>query len=803
MTAQNSVGETPESNDLLAAYAARAGARDEMLNPDGTVKPVWRDFMAHLGRLSPQDLSRRFARGDQYLRDAGVLFRQYDDTVSSEREWPLSHVPVILEEREWAGISAGLIQRADLLEQVVRDFYGPNDLVRSGHLPATLLGQNPAWLRPMVGVTPPGGNFLNFLSFEIGRGPDGKWWVISDIVEAPSTAGFAIENRVALSRVYPNHFAKAHVHRIAGFFQALQQTLFDLKAGAPGQTAMMSPGPMNQNYAEHAYLARYLGLLLVEGEDLIVENGQVMVRTVAGPRPLSLLWNRVPQSMTDPLELTSDSLIGTPGLIDAIRRGSLRTLNALGAGVLETRALMAFLPRIARERLKTELMLPNIATWWCGHEAEQSYVIANCERMMIGSAFSTVPLLADPATMVFDQPGTDARRDKITALLRESGRELVGQESVTLSNTPVHEDGALVPRPLCLRLFLVRTRKGWEVMPGGYARVSAGDDPKAFAMQRGGRVADVWIVSDSAVPRTSLLTVEETMAGDRPAEIALPSRAADNLFWLGRNVERAELNMRLFRAYFARLGDGAEPGAPLMKMLRGTLMIGVKGDTPAAMAASFADPLEMALQSATKIGDRFSPDGMKSLKELVRSCRAFRARLDEGGESPTEVSLLLRQITGFSGLVHENMYRSNGWRFLSLGFSVERAGAMTRLLRHLTTGKAPDGSLDLLLELGDSIVAHRARFSILAHAHSVLDLLSLDMRNPRAVRYHLSRAREHVGELPSNRRDHVLGPSARAILRLDTDLATATPADLTAERLEAMERAIWAFADTLTEEFLV
>ncbi len=787
---------------MLEAYARVAGNRDEMLGADGLVKPAWEPFIDHVSNLPPDGLADRFARGDQYLRDAGVLYRQYDEAVSSEREWPLSHIPVILDEDEWQEISAGLIERADLLEEVVRDLYGNNDLVASGQLPATLLSQNPAWLRPMVGVRPAADNFLNFLSFEIGRGPDGRWWVISDLVEAPSSVGFALENRVAMGKVFPNYFANTNVHRLAGFFQTFQKILFDMRGGSEGAIALMSPGPMNQDYAQHAYIARYLGMLLVEGEDLIVQDGRAMVRTVAGPEPLSLLWNRVPGILCDPLELDPDSLLGTPGLLDALRRQSLKTVNAIGSGVLETRALMAFLPKVARARLGRDLRMPNIATWWCGHEAERDHVIANRDTMMIGSAFSTVPLMASPdgTALPSEIDGSDA--DRITGLLQNSGRELVGQEAVTLSTTPTFENGAFVARPMCVRIFLGRSSTGWQVMPGGYARVSAGNDAQAFAMQRGGKVADVWVVSNRPVPKPSLLATDAATAMRRSSRTALPSRAADNLFWLGRYVERAELNMRLFRAYFARVSDGASHDTALLAYLRTRLMDDVE-PTVSAIAERFGAPLNHALHSATKIGDRLSPDGMMALRGLVTMQRALEGRQLSTLEIPREISVLLRQVTGFAGLVHENMYRSNGWRFLSLGMSLERAALMSRLLAQLTAPEAPDGALDLALEIGDSVVTHRSRFSILADRTSVLDLLALDDQNPRAIRYHISRARRHISQLPGDAEGHALTQVARMVLTLETRLATEEASSFLPDVLMQVERDIWELSDALTVAHLV
>lgn len=767
-----------------------------MLDRSGTVKPIWQNFLTHLQSLSDQDLSHRFLRGDQYLRDAGVLYRQYNETVSEERDWPLSPIPVLLSNAEFTDISDGLIQRAELLEHVVRDLYGPATLVSSGQLPATLLTQNPAWLRPMVGVTPASGHFLNLLSFEIGRGPDGKWWVISDLVEAPSTAGFAIENRVAMSKVFPNFFAKANVQRIAGFFQDFQQQLFDLRGKSEGQIALLSPGQGNQNYAEHAYIARYLGLLLVEGEDLIVQDGRVMVRTVAGPKPVSMLWNRVPSALCDPLELDQASLIGTPGLVDALRRQRLNMVNSLGAAVLETRALMAFLPKIARQHFGEPLKLPNIATWWCGDPAKRDHVIANRDRMIIGSAFSTAPLMASTRT----EGPQDAR--SITDLLNQSGRGLVGQEAITLSTTPAYEQGALVARPMCIRLFVARTGDGWQVMPGGYARVSAGDDAKAFAMQRGGKVADVWVKGSNPAQTPSLL-VSGSAATRRPsARAELPSRAADNLFWLGRYVERAEHNMRLFRAYFARINDGATADAPLLAYLRARHLDGVASD-PNAMAQRFEGPLEAGLTAARRIGDRFSPDGMMALHALVATTTGLKKKVVPPEDISKEISVLLRQITGFAGLVHENMYRSDGWRFLSLGISLERAANMAHLLAQLVDPAAPDGALDLALEVGDSVVSYRARFSILAHPSAITDILGTDHQNPRAIRYHLSRAKWHISELPGQNNGHVLSDVSRRILLLETQLSASAPSALTPEVLLKIQHDIWAIADALTQAHLV
>lgn len=790
----------PEAK-LLRAYRTEAGVADELFMPDGTLRPVWRRFIHHLARLSPEAVAARFARGDRYLHDAGVFYRKYESEGAPERDWPLSHIPLMIHESDWRIISEGLVQRAELLESVARDLYGQNRLVSGGHLPASLVAQNPAWLRPLVGVKPAGGSFLNFIAFEIGRGPDGDWWVLGDRTEAPSGAGFALENRVATSRIFPNFYAQSDVHRLAGFFRGFQAALEAMAGVREGRIAILTPGSMNDAYFEHTYIARYLGFLLAEGEDLTVRHGQVLVRTVDGLKPISALWRRLDAGTCDPIELDPRSALGTPGLVDAVRQGGVHMVNALGTAILETRAFLSFLPRICQALRREPLKLPNIATWWCGGWREREHVLAHADRMMIGSAYSTrLPFDAADDTVLGSHYQTEGE-DGLARHLALHGRDLVGQEAVTLSTTPVWHSGGLVPRPMVLRVFLARTQSGWQVMPGGYARIGTGPDTMAITMQQGGTVADVWVVSDTPVSRTSLVT--SAAPGTRRQEAgALPARAADNLFWLGRYVERAEGNMRLFRAYHARLAEGLTAEEPLPTTLRQLISPGTRSRASSVLAQSFELPLYAALTCGSRVRDRFSVDGMMALRDLVQTARKFSAQTVVSDETPQRVSVLLRRITGFSGLVHENMYRSIGWRFLSLGMSLERAATMALILAELADEDAPDGALDLLLEVGDSIMSHRARYSGTASPASVVDLLALDDDNPRAILYHLTRTRDHVDELPGSSEYGRLGPVPRLALQLHTRLAVESPASLTPAKLLGLRRGVWRLSDLVASTYM-
>lgn len=777
---------------LMGDYTPVPGVPDEMVDAQGQIRAPWRALMEHLGALTPGEVQLRFSRGDQYLRDAGVYYRHYGKGDVATRDWPMSHVPVILSEEEWQELSTGLIQRAELLEAVMADVYGANTLVRNGDLPGTLLASNPHWLRPLVGVAPQNGHYLHFIAMELGRGPDGGWWVLGDRTEAPSGAGFALETRVATARVFAEIYRQANVHRLAGFFGAFKDALAQLQHGTSGRIGLLTPGPFNETYYEQAYIARYLGLSLLEGEDLVVEGKELMVRTIAGPRPVSVLWRRLESAWCDPLELDERSRLGTPGLVDAVRAGTLTMVNALGAGVLETQAFLAFLPRLCQRLRGEKLKVPNVATWWCGQEAEYEHVRANAQRLVISAVNANrLPLETD---QTFRKSGED-----LEVWLARERNNLVGQEAVKLSTTPVWHEGKLVPRPVALRVFLARTPQGWQVMPGGFARVGQGSDQAGIAMRHGASVADVWVVSDHPVPEPSLLKRDGT-AFLRASPGILPSRAADNLYWLGRYVERTEGTLRLLRAYHGRLAEAGNGEAPLVKRLE-EIFAGYGYTLERPLPEQVAGCVDAAVGSASKIRDRFSLDGWAALVDLAASVHRMSGSVTAGDDAARAISVLIRKLTGFSGLVNDNMYRAMGWRFLTIGQAVERAVNMVDLIAALTGAEAPDGALDLLVEVGDSVMTHRRRYAMVTR-ESVIDLLMLDALNPRSVLFELDRIQEHANALPGTREGTHLGLLARALLKLRTDIATSEASSITHAWLMEIRTRIAGLSDIITDTYL-
>ncbi len=788
------------SCDLLNYYTPLSGVFDEMMTTNGEVRPIWRNFINHLCSISPEEMKRKTLRGNQYLDDAGVFYRQYGESGTQERDWPLSHIPVLVAEGEWKNICEGLSQRADLLEEVLNDVYGDNTLVRDGILPPNLIASNPEWLRPMVGSKPRGGHHLHFLAFEIGRGPAGNWWVLGDRAQAPSGAGFALENRVATSRVFSDYFETENVERLAGFFREFRQALINLSDNSDHILGILTPGRMTDTYFEHAYIARYLGLTLLEGEDMTVENGEVMVRTVRGLKPISVLWRRLDSLFADPLELDENSQLGTAGLAAAARNGKVSLVNALGSGIVETRALLAFMPRISKKLRNEPLKMPNIATWWCGQKAERQHVSANAKNMLIGSAMTTnLPFSLDLKKAIGELT-TNTSSSTLESLLESEGEHLVGQEAVTLSTTPVLQDGKLTPRPVTLRVFACRTADGWQFMPGGYARIGRDNNASAITLQQGGSVSDVWIVTDQKVEKESLIG-KTGSAKHQERTRNLPSRAADNLFWLGRYAERAEIMMRMLRAYHSRFAEYADPERPLLKLLENNLTtIGVSAHYDPL--TKIIEVINSALNSAAQLRDRFSDDGWLALKNLLKEATSMQTSAPSSGdELARSMNILIQKITAFSGLIHENMYRFTGWRFLSIGRSLERALETSSLLMNFSQPDMPAGSLDLALELADSSMSHRHLFTVETQRDSVLNLVALDELNPRSIAYQMLEIKNQISYLPSSVFDSKASKLSKVVKQSYSDVKALKPETIVNEDFADLKTKISSISSLLAHVY--
>src|SRR6476660_169677 len=580
-------------------YVRLPGIPDEFIAPDGAQRAVWARFFDAFATLAPAEIERRFGAADRHLREAGVTYRAPGET--ADRLWPLSHLPLLIDETDWQQLTAGIVQRAELLELVLSDLYGEGRLVAEGAIPAAAIAGSTEYLRPVCGIKPPGGRYLALYAADVGRGPDGRWWVLGDRTQAPSGAGYALENRLVLSRAFTTLYKSMNVERVAPFFEAFRDSLRASADRDEPRIGLLTPGTFNETYFEHATLARYLGFLLVEGDDLAVSGDRIHIRTVAGLKRLDVLLRRVDSNFLDPLELEASSHLGVPGLIDVLRKNGVVVANMPGSGVLEARALLGFLPSLSRRLLGEDLKMPHNATWWCGQKSAREEVLSPLDDFAIEGAYSRgVPGFPGNGPVLAGELSPPAR-ERLRAAISDRGIDFVGQELVRLSTTPVWENGRLTPRPFVLRVFAAATPAGWTILPGGFCRIAEEPDARAVSLGDGARAADVWVVSDKAVLSATLLPAVDTVRIRRIAGV-VPSRAADNLFWLGRYLERAEAPLRLIRALGTQARDPAKGSSGLHSVERIQRLLVTWGATSQTARSQTARVAAEALQSEEKFG---------------------------------------------------------------------------------------------------------------------------------------------------------------------------------------------------------
>ncbi|WP_427025524.1 circularly permuted type 2 ATP-grasp protein [Aureimonas ureilytica] len=762
------------------------GRYDEMRRADGTVRPHYRPLMDALSGWSEAERDTRFRAARQYLSEAGVFYRA--GTEGGARLWPIAFPPVVIEAEEWRRLEAGLRQRAHYLERLLGDLYGERRMIREGHLPGLLLAGNPEFLRPLADQGRSGRPLLRFIAIDLGRGPDGRWHVIGDRTQAPSGSGFALENRVATSRAFPDLVRSLHVRRLAGFFGRFRETLNTLNGTEGARVGLLTPGPLNETYFEHSYLARYLGFHLLEGGDLVVRGDEAKIRTVDGLRPMRVLWRRLDADYADPLELYSRSRIGTPGLVRAIRAGKLELVNALGSALLETPAFAAFEDAMARALIGEPLQLPVVETRWLGAPGEQGLA----EHLPEG--WRLVPALPTPSG-----PRQAAGPDHLLERARRSGgAEVVAARQLPLSTVPVFGDGELESRPVTLRVFLARGEDGWDVMPGGFARAAHDEGGDALGITAGGRSLDVWIAGDpDERPVTLLARPNETYQRRLPG--SLPARAADNLFWLGRYVERLEVAFRHWRAAIDRAEAGEDP-APVdearLSLLR-MAGVGLGGADPIHGLRELADS---AFHLASRIRDRFSPDAWRVLAEIAEvTAEAVRLAPRERDDALLAGRVLTR-LAGFAGLVQENMYRFTGWRFLECGRRLERLSATAETAAAFVEAGG-DGVYEALLEFTDSRMTYRRRFSVELGAATVIDLTLLDPLNPRSLAFQARTLEATLADLPGNLPGESLDAASRRAARLRVRLQTAEAGEVTPAFLRRVARDGFDMSDLLSQRY--
>ncbi len=826
MTASNA---TLAMAGWLQDYAAPTG--DLYLTAPPEVATKWRMFVEGLSALAGNVPAQARELIGRQIAELGLTFRMTGD-LGGERDWPLTAMPLIVGGAEWAGVERGLIQRARLIEAVAGDIYGAQMLVADGHLPPAMIAGSRYFARKMLGHKPRSGKFLHVYAADLARGSDGQWRILGDRLRLANGIGYALENRMALSRLADSLLSRISARRVADFFSGLREGIAADCARERPRIALLTPGRFNQSYSEQAHLARYLGLPLVEGRDLVVLDGRLYVRTIAGPKRIDAVWRWIDTTALDPLNFDSRSRIGVPDLFDTWRGGGLEMANWPGIEVLESPAFSAFLPRLARTLLGEDLTLPNLATWWCGQPVEAARVAGMLDkgepgddRMQIASAFGQpVAGLPDPRGVAIGAIGS-GERATLRAAMRHRPMDYCAQAIAGLSTTPTLLADRLEPRPFTIRAFVARdARGGWSVMPGGFARLSSAHGAFNPLIGEGDVSADVCIVDETPMTRERVSVMTQEPRIWRGSAI-LASQAADNLYWFGRYTERAEATVRVVRSILGssiEIDGGAARDAGVRAALV-ALLARWNAITPATAKRPFAQVCFSALTEGELGGGvaalmRQGQDVALALRErfardfwrIVRRPVARPPAMVDSGDTQAMIDLataLIEHFGALSGLASENMLRTFAWRFLDIGRRIERGVAVCRIARALSAvagaGRDQGDAFGVLLDLSDSQIAYRSRYLTSPARNPALDLVLLDPSNPRSLIFQVQRLAEHIAALPGLAEDNLPEPPLLDVRAVLAPLESATIERFGDDELADIEARLLALSDTISARFFL
>lgn len=794
------------ANDIGAQfYATKLGVYDEMLAKEHKVLPHWERFMGSIAALGSEQLESCRREAQRLLRENGVTYNVYGDSQKLTRPWRLDPVPLLISSEEWLHIEAGLKQRAALLDLILKDIYGKQQLLKKGLLPSDLVLAHDGFLHPCVGTLPNRQRQLIVYSANLARGHNGRMWVLDDRSQAPSGAGYALENRTVMTRVLPDIFRETQVHRLSGFFKALRKGLMDLAPMKEDpRIVILTPGSLNETYFEHAYLSSYLGFTLVQGDDLTVRDGRVWLKSLDGLQPVDVILRRVDDSFCDPLELRSASRLGVAGLLEAVRRNNVAIANPLGSSVLENPGLLAFLPRLSRYFLNQDLLLPSVATWWCGQRRERDFVLQNIDRLVIKPINRSSGNCA-----LFGGLLSSKEKEQLRAAIIAKPHCYVGQEYVSFSTVPALVDHHIEPRFAVLRNFVVAGGDGYQVMPGGLTRVARQQDDFIVSNQAGGISKDTWVLADEPDRQVSLwLQPSRNVVLSAVAE-PLTSRAANNLFWVGRYLERIKAATRLMRTILLKLTETLEPNDPLYSQCLEVLLCAitqVTGTYPGFIqsdssilkaprnellalaknvqrAGTLAANIQAFAQTAFSIRDVWSQDTWRCVDNIQRR---WQQRVVNGDcdleQLQKHLDDLITGFVAFIGLTTESMTREAGWLMLDGGRRLEGALTLVALLRATVVQRhepvLQNQLLEAVLVSTDSLSIYRRRYRSFIQLPMVLELLLMDETHPRSLAYQLHQLSSHIGELPRERGKGRLSEEERLILRAHTDLRLVTVSEL-------------------------
>lgn len=708
---------------------------------------------------------------ERMVREDGITYgalRPGDDELQpgdDEQDWRLDPLPLVVDAPTWSGLSKVLEQRSRLMDALYVDLYGRRRMLAERILPAEVVLGHDGFLPAADRVRLPSRRQLVMQATDLLQRPDGSWVVVSDRVQAPSGAGYAMANRRVIARAMGQLHRSTRLRRLRGFFDVLQaglqQTAPPLSGDVP-HVVLLTPGPGSESAYDQAMLATLLGHPLVQADDLVMRGGRVWMRTTGRLAAVDVLLRRVDADWCDSLDLRPESRLGVPGLAAASARGSLSVVNPLGAGVLENPGLAPYLDQVSRSLLGESLLAPGIPTWWCGEPAARSHVLGRLEHLVI----KPIARGTGQRSILGWELGRE-RADELRARIQAEPWRWTGQEAVAAGTAPVVTDAGVAQRTLVLRGFTAALGSDVVVMPGALARVSAGPDQLVVTSANGATSKDVWVLDDgegTANPLQHPLVVHSRLAAAEPLP-GLAPRAANNLYWVGRYAERTEQvarlvlvadNLvedhhlrtgtpghhamgRLVRAAAQVADHGAAPQEHPLAVLRG-LMVDRQAPGSAARSA------RQLARASSEVRELLSLDTTIILSGLDQTLAEAAAEQDQVRLQHV-AARVLESCLALSGLAAESLVHDAIWGFLDAGRRVERAQGTVRLLRH--TLAVPDVAdaealvVESVLRAGESLLTHRRRMAAgvgpADPAAAACHLLLTDETNPRSVVHQLER----------------------------------------------------------------
>ena len=788
---------------LLQSYKEKINSYDEVLDKNGQVKPYWKGLFDTLESIGIEELELRNQEIVKKLRENGVTYNVYDSNKESNRAWKLDPIPFLIHESEWKSIEKGLKQRAHLLDLILKDLYGPQSLIKNAIIPAELVFDNSGFLLPCFDIRQKHDKQLLNYAVDLARGPDGKMWLLDNRTQAPSGAGYALENRIVMSKVIPELNTKTYRSRLSPYFSQLQQTVDTLgnNTNENPNVVFLTPGPGNETYFEHVYLSSYLGYTLVQGNDLLVRDGFVWLKSIDQLERVDVIIKRLDDEWCDPLELRRDSLLGIPGLLQVIRLGNVSVVNPPGTSILENYGLMAFMQNACKFLLKEPLLMPSVATWWCGQTKELNFVLANLPKLIIKKTNRKQGFRSIYGRLLKIEQLEDLKK-----LILKNPKDFVAQEEVSLSTTPSFIDGSIEPRYAAIRAFLVAEGDDYKVMQGGLTRSSAVKDKFEISNQLGGISKDTWVITDSPIEYHEK-SIERKNTNNQ-LNNSLTSRNAENLFWLGRLCERTMALRSFLKIILSRLNENVtkhgnkqpEFLVVLLKSLThltqtypGFVGKEVKDGETFDNEAIFENPiaellllindptktgsvvynLQSLLNTINQVSEKWNHDTRRIIN-LVDDSLFVLKKTNTNNINYVNHSLdkLHIRLFSFYGNIYETLPRDNGFYLLETGKNVERILSLISVFRSTFNFKKIEEEeavlMEAILENHHLLAQYRNIYKSHLSLKAVINMVFLEKNLPYTLTYLLDTLSYYLSKLPKSNEPHRLSIAEKSALEAST-----------------------------------